>query len=346
MMSFTPTMRAVQLDTPDRPFVLRAVSIPEPAAGEVRVKIGACGVCRTDLHIRDGLLDLGKRHFTVGHEIAGVIDRCGADVDHTWENRKVAVYYYIGCGHCRYCRVGDEQLCPHPKAQPGFSSDGGYADYITVPLRNCVPIPDHVDLAEAATMGCAGSTAVHAGRLAAIHPGEWVVINGTGGVGLALLQYARNAGGRVIAIGRGGEREKLAREMGAEHTIDATRTPDTAERVQDLTGEGADVVFELLGTQEAMSAALGMLRRRGRMVMLGYTTDDFRAHPVSFIVREITLLGSVGSTLEDLHEAIDLLARGVLRSPVAERLPLEDFEKALTATRQGGLAGRVVLTPA
>lgn len=339
------TMKAVQLVSPDRPFALRAVSIPEPEAGEVRVRIAACGVCRTDLHIQDGLLDLGKRDFTVGHEMAGTVDVCGAGVDQTWEGRKVVVYYYVGCGRCRYCRVGDDHLCPQPKAQPGFSSDGGYAEYITVPVKNCVPVPEHVDLAEAATMGCAGSTAVHAGRMAAIHPGDWVVINGTGGVGLALLQYARQAGGRVIAVGRGGARAQIALEMGAEHTIDVLETPDVASRVQELTGEGADVVFELLGTQVAMSNALNMLRRRGRMVMLGYTTDAFQSHPIDFIVREITLLGSVGSTLDDLYEAIELLARGVMRSPVSEILPLESFDTALMKTRQGGLDGRIVLSP-
>ncbi|MCH4091636.1 alcohol dehydrogenase catalytic domain-containing protein [Acetobacter sp.] len=339
------TMKAVQLVSPDRPFALRAVSIPEPETGEVRVRIVACGVCRTDLHIQDGLLDLGKRDFTVGHEIAGVVDVCGKGVDQTWAGRKVVVYYYVGCGACRYCRVGDDHLCPQPKAQPGFSSDGGYAEYITIPVKNCVPVADHVDLAEAATMGCAGSTAVHAGRMAAIRPGDWVVISGAGGVGLALLHYARQVGGRVIAIGRGGARARIALEMGAEHIIDVLETPDAASRVRELTGEGADVVFELLGTQTAMSSALNMLRRRGRMVMLGYTTDSFQSHPIDFIVREITLLGSVGSTLDDLHEAIELLARGVMRSPVAEIMPLEFFDEALMKTRQGGLNGRIVLVP-
>ncbi|MFT8719868.1 alcohol dehydrogenase catalytic domain-containing protein [Acetobacter sp.] len=344
-MSATPTMRAIQLVAPHKPFQLRAVAIPEPKAGEVRVKIRACGVCRTDLHIRDGLLDLGRRDFTVGHEIAGTIDALGDGCPSAWMNLRVVVYYYIGCGHCRYCRVGDEQLCPHPKAQPGFSSDGGYADYITVPLRNCVPLPDHVDMAEAATMGCAGSTAVHAGRMAEIRPGDWVVINGAGGVGLVLAQYARNVGARVIAIGRGGEREKLAHSLGVEHTIDATRTSDLAEAVHALTGEGADVVFELLGTREALNAGMAMLRRRGRMILLGYTTDDFQAHPIDFIVREVSVRGSVGATLDDLYEAIDLLGRGVMRSPVAARLPLDAFDEALSQTRHGGLPGRMVLIP-
>ena len=344
-MSESATMRAVQLIEPGKPFALRAVSIPSPAEGEVLVRINACGVCRTDLHIRDGLLDLGGRNFAVGHEIAGTIMRCGAGVSNTWQGQRAAIYYYEGCGHCRYCLKGDEHLCPAPHAQPGFNADGGFAEYICVPVRNCVPLPDHVSTAEAAVMGCAGSTAVHAGRLATIRPGEWVVVYGTGGVGLALLQYARNAGARVIAVGRGGAREVLAHEQGAEYTLDATQEPDLAARVKEITGEGADIVFELVGTAASIRSGMDMLRRRGRLVLIGYTQDTFQTHPIDLIVREVSFIGSVGATLSDLHEAIDLLARGILRVPVAQTLPLEAFETALEQTRKGGLPGRIVLAP-
>jgi propanol-preferring alcohol dehydrogenase len=345
IMTESAIMRSVRLIEPGRPFSLRAVSIPTPGEGEALVRINACGVCRTDLHIRDGLLDLGKRNFAVGHEIAGTVTRCGAGAPATWLGRRAAIYYYEGCGLCRYCLTGDEHLCPTPRAQPGFNADGGFAEYICVPVRNCVPLPDHVSTAEAAIMGCAGSTAVHAGRLATIRPGEWVVVYGTGGVGLALLQYARNAGARVIAIGRGGARESLAREHGTEYTIDVTHETDVAARVREITGEGADIVFELVGTATSIRSGMDMLRRRGRLVLIGYTQDTFQTHPIDLIVREVSFIGSVGATLSDLHEAIDLLARGVLRVPVALTLPLEDFETALEQTRKGGLPGRVVLTP-
>ena len=344
MMLANP-MRAVRYLGPGQPFALRAVAVPAPGPGEVRVRVTACGVCRTELHLRDGLLDLGRRDFTVGHEIAGVIDAVGPDVAAERLGERVVVYYYVGCGDCRYCRTGDEHLCPAPRAQPGFSSDGGYAEEIVVPARNAVPVPDHVSLAAAAPMGCAGSTAVHAGRLAKISPGEWVVINGAGGVGLVLLQYARNAGARVIAVGIGADRMALARELGAEAVIDAAETPDVAAAVAAITGEGADVVFELVGLAATLKSATQMLRRRGRLIMIGYTTDNYQTHPIDLIVRELTVLGSVGSTLQDLHEIIDLLGRGVVRSTVDMTLPLEDFAQALEAVASGALLGRVVLTP-
>jgi propanol-preferring alcohol dehydrogenase len=340
-----PSMLAVRYLGPKQPFVLRAVEIPHAGPGEARVRVAACGVCRTELHLMDGLLDLGRRDYTVGHEVAGVIETVGAGVPESRIGERVVVYYYIGCGDCRYCRTGDEQLCPQPKAQPGFSSDGGYAERLVVPARNCVTVPDHVDLASAAPMGCAGSTAVHAGRLAAITPGDWVVVNGVGGVGLVLLQYARHAGARTIAVGLGAERMALARELGAELVIDAAQTLDVAADVLAATGEGADVVFELVGTTRTMQSATQMLRRRGRLVMIGYTAESYAVHPVDIIVRELTVLGSVGSTLQDLHEIVDLLGRGVVRSIIDKKLPLDQFSVALDAVAKGDLLGRVVLEP-
>jgi propanol-preferring alcohol dehydrogenase len=340
------TMRAVRYLEPRQDFQLRAVAIPQPGAGQVRVRVAACGMCRTELHLRDGLLDLGARDFTVGHEIAGTIESVGKGVDPQRVGDRVLVYYYEGCGDCRYCRSGDEQLCPRPKAQPGFSTDGGYADYLVVRAQNCVNVPDSVALTHIAPMGCAGSTAVHAGKMARIVPGEYVVIHGTGGVGLALLQYAKAAGAKVIAVDIGAEKVKLARKLGADAAIDAGEESDVPARVAAITGEGADVVFELVGTTLTMQRAAAMLRRRGRLVMVGYTSESFHIHPVELIVRELSVMGSVGSTLQDVHDVVDLVASGVI-TPVIDRIiPLAAFAGGLEAVEGGSILGRVVLTMA
>ena len=165
-------MRAVRCLEPGRPFELRAVAIPTPGRGDVRVRIEACGICRTELHLRDGLLDLGRRDFTIGHEMAGRIDDVGDDVDAARVGERVVIYHYEGCGDCVYCRDGDEQLCAATRAQPGFTTDGSYADYIVDRARNCVPVPASIPLTTIAPMGCAGSTAVHAGRIAKIGPND------------------------------------------------------------------------------------------------------------------------------------------------------------------------------
>jgi propanol-preferring alcohol dehydrogenase len=345
MSDRSATMRAVRYVGPRQKFELRAVAIPTPGTGQVRVRIAACGVCRTELHLRDGLLDLGRRDFTVGHEIAGTIDAVGAGVSADRLGERVVIYYYEGCGHCRYCRAGDEQLCPQPRAQPGFTSDGGYADYVVVRATNCVLLPDTLALTHAAPLGCAGSTAVHAGKMAAIHPGEWVVVHGFGGVGLALMQYAAAAGARTIAIGLGTEKMALATRLGATAVIDAAANGDVAAQVAAMTGEGADVVFELVGTTDSMHRAASMLRRRGRLIMVGYTAETFQIHPVELIVRELHVMGSVGSTLQDLHDVVALVAAGAITPFVDHTLPLADFEAALTAVEQQTQMGRIVLTP-
>jgi len=335
-------MRAVRYLGPGLPFSLQSIPRPDPAVGQVRVKLKACGMCHTELHFRDGLLDLGCRDVTMGHEIAGVIDAVGTGVDASRLGERVLVYYYEGCGACEYCRSGDEQLCPAVKAQPGFSSDGGYADYMVVRASNCIPVPDHVPLEEIAPMACAGTTAVHAGKMAAIEPGEWVVIHGTGGVGLALLQYAQVAGGRVIAIDRSGVRLELASALGAEYVIDASRDPDVASQVLRLTG-GAHVVFELVGRTATLQASLKMLRRRGRYVLVGYSAELLEVHPIDLIVRELRVMGSVGSTLQDAHDIVDLVSRGAIRSFVDRTIALEDFEQGLHALEQGDARGRIVI---
>jgi len=337
------TMRAVRYLGPKQEFVLRAVAIPEPGPGAVRVKIAACGICHTELHLRDGLLDLGRRDFTVGHEIAGVIDAIGPGVDAARLGQRVIVYYYEGCLDCEYCRQGEEQLCANPAAQPGFSSDGGYADYLVTRARNCVKVPDHVALSDIAPMGCAGTTAVHAGKIAEISPGEWVVVNGIGGVGFALLQFAIAAGARVVAVGLGAARLALATKLGAAAVIDAATTPDTAAAITALTGGGGDVVFELVGTAETMRNATLMLRRRGRLVLIGYTAATYEIHPIELIIREARVLGSVGATLQDLHDVVALVEAGKIIPVIDKTFALENFDEGLAAIENRTLLGRAVL---
>jgi propanol-preferring alcohol dehydrogenase len=257
----------------------------------------------------------------------------------------VIVYYYVGCGRCRHCRVGDEQLCASLVAEYGFLSDGGYAEYVTVPARNCVALPDSVSDVDAAPIGCGVTTAVHAANLAALAPGEWAVVYGVGGVGLGLVQLARARGARVIAVSRTPAKLALASELGAEHTVEAA-SGDPAVQIRALTGgAGADVIFECVGTAETMRAASAALGRRGRLVFVGYSADSFTVHPIQLVVFEQRVLGSVGATLSDLHEAVDLVARGVVRTVVDRTLPLERFQDGLDALARGELVGRAVLVP-
>ena len=197
----------------------------EPEAGEALVQVTASGVCYTELHFKSGLLDLGVAPVTMGHEVVGRIEAVGEGVSADRVDERVIVYYYLGCLECAYCHVGDEHLCPNLRAEYGFISDGGYAEYVTLPARNTVSLPAGIPDVEAAPIGCGVTTAVHAAKLAEPRVGEWVVVYGVGGVGFGLVQLTRAMGARTIAVGRSAAKLDKALELGAEVVVNASRKP-------------------------------------------------------------------------------------------------------------------------
>ena len=338
-------MKAVRYHGPGQPFRLEEVNRHEPGAGEVLVQVAASGMCHTELHFKSGLLDLGVTPVTMGHEVVGRIETVGEGVSAERVDERVIVYYYLGCLECAYCRVGDEHLCPNLRAEYGFISDGGYAEYITVPARNAVPLPSTISDVEAAPIGCGVTTAVHAAEIAEPRVGEWVVIYGVGGVGFGLVQLTRAMGARTIAVGRSAAKLDKALELGAEVAVNAAEE-NAAERIRGITEDaGADVVFECVGTEESMQEASAALGRCGRLVFVGYSPDSFTVHPIQLVVFEQKVMGSVGATLNELHEAVNLVERGVVRTVIDRTLPLEQFESGLNALERGELVGRAVLVP-
>ncbi len=338
-------MRALRYHGPKKPLRLEDIATPEPLPGEALVRVTAAGICHTELHFLSGLLNLGVAPLTLGHEIVGHIERVGPGVSPERVGERVIVYYYAGCGSCRHCLRGDENLCGRLQAEYGFVSDGGFAEYVTVPARNAVPLPANVSDEEAAPIGCGVTTAVHASRLARIRLGYWVLVYGIGTVGFGLVQVARLQGARVIAVGRTEAKLRKALELGAEFAIDA-REGTVADRVREITGgRGADVVFELVATRETMEQSARALAKRGRLVFVGYSEDAFTIHPIQLVVGEQVVTGSVGNTLEELRAAVDLVASGRVTTVVDRTLPLEKFQEGLDALAAGQLVGRAVLKP-
>ena len=338
-------MKAVRYHGPRQPFRLEEVNRHEPGAGEVLVRVAASGMCHTELHFKSGLLDLGVAPVTMGHEVVGRIEAVGEGVSADRVDERVIIYYYLGCLECASCRVGNEHLCPNLRAEYGFISDGGYAEYVTVPARNAVPLPAVIPDVEAAPIGCGVTTAVHAAKLAEARVGEWIVIYGVGGVGFGLVQLSHAIGARTIAVGRSAAKLDKALELGAEVVVNAAEE-NAAERIRGITEDaGADVVFECVGTEESMQEASAALGRRGRLVFVGYSPDSFSVHPIQLVVFEQKVMGSVGATLDELYEAIDLVERGVVRPVVDRTLPLEQFESGIDALEGGELVGRAVLVP-
>ncbi|TKJ22811.1 alcohol dehydrogenase catalytic domain-containing protein [Blastococcus sp. CCUG 61487] len=337
-------MRAVRFHGQGEPLVVDEVEEPRPGPGHVLIDVAAAGVCGTELHFLDGLLTPASTPLTLGHEVAGVVAETGAEVEGVAVGDRVAVHYLHACHRCRWCLAGDDHLCDAPLGFLAFVTDGGFADRIVVPASAVVPVPEGLDLSVAAVLCCSATTALHAVDVSGVRPGDSAVVYGTGGVGLAMVQVLREAGARPIAVARNPERLALARELGAVATVDASKE-DVAVQIRQVTdGAGADVVFELVGTRETGAAALAALGKRGTLVYVGYSFDTVEITPLSLVVPEQRIVTSVGNRRSELVAALDLAARGRLRTTVVE-YPLEEAGTALEDLRAGRVLGRAALLP-
>ena len=338
-------MKAVRYYGPNQPLRLEEIPKPTISPGEVLVKINAAAICHTDLHFISGLLNLGVAPITLGHEMAGTVEQVGSGVERSLEGARVAVYYYSGCQNCHYCRHGMENLCPNIKAENGFITDGGYAEYIKIPARNAVPLPEQISFQTAAPIGCSLATAVHAGNLVQLKQGDNAVVYGVGGVGYSVIQLARLSGANVIAVGRTPAKLNKAKELGAQHIINAS-TESVVDEVRRVTGgHGADVIFELVGTRESMENSVKFLAKRGKLAFIGYSQDSFVVHPISLVINEAHVIGSVGNTLDELYRAVKLVADGKVKIVIGSVLKLSQFSEGFKSVSDGTAVGKIVLVP-
>jgi alcohol dehydrogenase, propanol-preferring len=338
-------MKAIRYHGPGKPLKLEEIPRPSIGPGEALVRVKSAGICHTDLHFLSGLLNLGVAPMTLGHEAAGVVEDVGVGVDRSLLGKRGIVYYYQGCGRCRFCLNGDENLCENLVAEQGFVTDGGFAEFIKVPARNVVPLPEQITDEMAAPIGCSVTTAVHASHLVDIRLGSNVVVYGVGGVGFGIVQLARLSGANVIAIARTQAKLDKAKELGATHLINA-RSESVPERVREFTGgKGADIIFELVGTRETMDNSVKMIAKRGDLVFIGYSPDSFVMHPISLVITEARVSGSVGNTLSELYEAVQLVADGKIKTVIDRVIKLADYQAGFDALQKSETVGRVILTP-
>jgi len=337
------TMRAARFHGAGRPLVVEEVPRPDPAPGEVLVRIEAAGVCGTELHFLDGLLAPATTPITLGHEVVGVVAAAGDGADPALVGQRVAVHYLHPCRRCAWCRSGAEHLCAAPRGFLAFVSDGGFAEYVAVPDTAVAPVPAGLAPEQAAPLCCGAATALHARSAAGLPAGATAVVVGCGGVGLALVQVLALAGVRVLAVSRDPAKLTLAAGLGAEDTLPAE---GMAAAVRARTGgRGADAAFDTAGTSVTMRDGVAALAKGGALVLVGYGTDRLDLHPLDLVVPELRILTSVGNTYPELVEALDLAARGLLRTVVAEVAPLGEANRVLEALRAGTVRGRAVLVP-
>lgn len=342
-------MKAVQLTGVRRPLELRDCVAREPAAGEVRVQVRAAGICHSDAHYRAGLSPMGPLPLTLGHEIAGVVDRAGTGVRELREGDRVCLHYLLTCGECAHCMAGRESFCPRA-AMLGHHVDGGFAEAITVPARNAVRLADRIPFEHGAILMCSSVTALHALRRGRLRPGETVAVFGTGGLGVSAVQLARALGAReVFAVDIRADKLEAAAGLGAV-PIDASSVDPVSQLRAATQGEGVDVTLDLVGVPLTMREALTSLAPQGRAVLVGLSDHMLELDPYREILgREAELVGSNDHTLAEVSEVLAFAERGALdlSAAVARTVPLEAsaINEVLDALEQNRAGVRTVVVP-
>jgi D-arabinose 1-dehydrogenase-like Zn-dependent alcohol dehydrogenase len=330
------------------------VADPVAPPGGVVVRVMATGLCRSDWHAWAGHDEIVFPHVP-GHELAGVVHEVGAGVSRWRAGDRVTVPFVCGCGRCSWCRAGDAQVCPDQQ-QPGFTHGGSFAEYVALHAAdtNLIALPEQVDFATAASLGCRFATAYRAlvgrARLAA---GEWVTVVGAGGVGLSAVMIARALGARVIAVDRNAEALAVAAELGAEHTLLAVGAggADIPAAVAELTGGGSHVAVDAVGSEQTCADAILSLRRRGRHVQVGLLppVDGHPRVPMSRVIGwELDLLGSHGMAAADYPGMMALIEQGSLQPQrlIERTIGLDEAAALLPTFDRATVAGITVIDPA
>ncbi len=339
-------MRAMVVSAFGSQPTLVEVPRPLPTGDEVLLRVRAAGVCHTDMKIRDGLVPGVTLPLTLGHEIAGEVEAVGPEVEGVATGDRGVPYGYVSCGACRYCIGGRTSLCDNLGIRYGFGPVGGYSEYVLVPERLFIPIPEQVGLEEAAVASCSIVTPYHAlVKRARVRIGETVVVVGAGGgVGLHAVQLARRMGGHVIAVDTDPNRRDHATEQGAHEYVVPGGDGFAPDVLAATDGSGADVVIDMVASASTMADAVQSLATGGRMVLVGYQPGvPFSASTPEIVFREIDVLGSHWATITDTIEVIDLIAEGILSPIIVREYALEDAGDALALLASGGGPGRSVL---
>ncbi|MDQ1029130.1 D-arabinose 1-dehydrogenase-like Zn-dependent alcohol dehydrogenase [Streptomyces umbrinus] len=345
-------MRAVVFEQYGKPAELRTVPDPAPAPHGVVVRVAATGLCRSDWHGWQGHdPDITLPHVP-GHELAGTVEAVGGLVTGWRPGDRVTVPFVCACGSCASCAAGDQQVCER-QTQPGFTHWGSFAEFAALDHAdvNLVAVADELSFGTAASLGCRFATAFRAvvaqGRVA---PGEWVAVYGCGGVGLSAVMIAAAAGARVVAVDLSPRALELARQFGAAECVAVSRDArpeETAEAVRELTGGGAHLSLDALGSPATCAASVGSLRRRGRHVQVGLLPQDPTLPMSRVIGLELELLGSHGMPAHAYPPMLESVRAGLLRPDllVTSTIPLDEAPAALAEMGTAPGAGVTIIEP-
>ena len=331
-------MKAVQVPKAEADFEIVEREIPEPDAGQVRIRVQACGICHSDVITKEGLLPGITYPRVPGHEVAGVIDELGAGVKEWRKGQRVGVGWHGGQdGTCLACRRGDFVNCANEKIC-GITFDGGYQEYMVAPVEALAQMPESLDAAEAAPLMCAGVTTFNSLRHSGALPSDLVAVQGIGGLGHLGIQFARRFGYRVAAVGRGPD-AALAQKLGADVYIDSAAT-DPASELQKL--GGASVILATAPSGKAMSALVGGLGVNGTMVVVGASMDPIEVPPNQLIFGKKGIKGWAAGTPTDSEDTLRFAEMTGVR-PMIEKYPLAKVAEGYARMMSGKAEFRVVL---
>ena len=337
------TMKAAVVHEFGKPLKIEEVPIPTPGRGEVLVKIVASGVCHTDLHAAAGDWPIKpKPPFIPGHEGAGIVAAVGPGVVGLKEGDAVGTaWLHDACGRCEFCGTGWETLC-EAQHMSGYTVNGSFAEYAIGAADYVARLPKNGDFAALAPILCAGVTTYKGIKETEAHPGEWIAISGIGGLGHIAVQYAKAMGLHVAALDVTEEKLALARQLGAEVTVNS-KSPDAAAQVVKATGGGAHGVLVTAVSVPAFAQALKLVRRKGTIALNGLPPGEFPTPIFDVVLKRITIRGSIVGTRKDLAEAVQFATEGKVKAHI-HKAKLEDVNTIFSDLGNGKVDGRMVIT--
>ena len=359
-------MKSASITKPKSPLEIISKDTPKPIGSQVLVRVEACGVCHSDIHLWEGgyegpdgeflkATDRGVRYPLIpGHEIAGAVEEVGEEVSSLnlfKKNSKVIVYPWLGEGMCPACREGNENLCDRPRSL-GIYNDGGYSEYVLVPsYRYLLDVSDDIetgsfDANTACTLSCSSLTAYGAISNASLRPYDTAVIIGAGGLGLMAIQLAKAiTGSTVIVMDLDDNKLRAAKENGADFTINSKKE-NAVTAVMEMTQKlGADAVIDFVNSSKSTELDMQLLRKRARVVLVGLYGGAVRLNLISMPTRAYKLIGSYTGNIAQLAELVSLTRRGVIKPLVSDKFNLEQATEALSKLKEGKVVGRGIINP-
>lgn len=350
-------MKAARIVKVKEPLEIQSIETPKPKGSQVLIKVESTGVCHSDIHLWDGgyegpagqfmkTTDRGVKYpLTPGHEIAGIVESMGEEVEGFTKNERVLVFPWIGEGLCPACRVGEENLCDKPRSL-GVYNDGGYAEYVLVPGYKYLARINNLDTDMSAPLSCSALTAYGAVKNSQLKPNDNVVIVGAGGLGLMGIQLAKAiSGARIISMDVNDDKLKVAKQSGADITINS-KNEDPIKAVMELTGNlGVDAVIDFVNASNTVETDMKLLRRRARIVLVGLFGGALQLNLVTMPTRAYKLIGSYTGSMTDMIELISLASRGIIKPVISNKFKLNQATEALTMLKQGKIIGRGVINP-